>query len=88
MPSCTGSEAKVRINLITACCSTNEEIVNCKYLIICYLQGFSGMIYNASLGTLPDYLWCSLQPRACLHGGGGPQVGEVTLFGGVTHLSI
>ena len=29
---------------------------------------------------------CSL--RACLHGGGGPQVGEVTHLGGVTRLSI
>ena len=26
--------------------------------------------------------------RACLHGGGGPQVGEVTSLGGVTRLSI
>ena len=26
--------------------------------------------------------------RACLHGGGGPQVVEVTRLGGVTHLSI
>ena len=26
--------------------------------------------------------------RACLHGGGGPQVGEVTRLGGVTSLSI
>ena len=26
--------------------------------------------------------------RACLHGGGGPQVGEVTRLGGVTLLSI
>ena len=26
--------------------------------------------------------------RACLHGGGGPQVGEVTRLGGVTRLSI
>ena len=26
--------------------------------------------------------------RACLHGGGGPQIGEVTRLGGVTHLSI
>ena len=26
--------------------------------------------------------------RACLHGGGGPQVGVVTGLGGVTHLSI
>ena len=28
------------------------------------------------------------QLRACLHGGGGPQVGEVTRLGGVTRLSI
>ena len=26
--------------------------------------------------------------KACLHGGGGPQVGEVTRLGGVTRLSI
>ena len=26
--------------------------------------------------------------KACLHGGGGPQVGEVTRLGGVTQLSI
>ena len=26
--------------------------------------------------------------KACLHGGGGPQVGEVTRLGGVTCLSI
>ena len=26
--------------------------------------------------------------QACLHGGGGPQVSEVTRLGGVTHLSI
>ena len=26
--------------------------------------------------------------RACLHGGGGPQVGEVTRLGGVSLLSI
>ena len=26
--------------------------------------------------------------RACLHGGRGPQVGEVTRLGGVTRLSI
>ena len=24
--------------------------------------------------------------RACLHGGGGPQVGEVTRPGGITHI--
>ena len=26
--------------------------------------------------------------RACLHGGGGPQVGDVTRLGGVTRLCI
>ena len=26
--------------------------------------------------------------RACLHGGGGPQIGEVTRLAGVTRLSI
>ena len=26
--------------------------------------------------------------RACLHGGEGPQIGEVTRLGGVTRLSI
>ena len=26
--------------------------------------------------------------KACLHGGGGPKVGEVTRLGGVTRLSI
>ena len=29
-----------------------------------------------------------MQIRAGLHGGGGPQVGEVTRLGGVTDLSI
>ena len=34
---------------------------NCKYLIIHYPQGFSGIIYNTGWGTLPDCLRCSLQ---------------------------
>ena len=29
-----------------------------------------------------------ITPRACLHGGGGPQVGKVIRLGGVTRLSI
>ena len=36
------------------------------------------MTSSALIGTL----------RACLHGGGGPQVGEVTFLGGVTRLSV
>ena len=36
-------------------------IVNCEYFIIHSLQGFSGIIYNTGWGTLPDWLWCSLQ---------------------------
>ena len=34
------------------------------------------------------YLSGILSFRACLHGVGVPQVGEVTRFGGVTRLSI
>ena len=36
---------------------------------------------------LTRFLGC-LNVRACLHGGGGPQVGEVTRLGGVTRLSM
>ena len=31
---------------------------------------------------------CFVRLRATLHGGGGPQVGEVASLGGVTRLSI
>ena len=37
---------------------------------------------QSDLGKAQDRL------RACLHGDGGPQVGEVTRLGGVTRLSI
>ena len=33
-------------------------------------------------------IWLLCFLRVCLHGGGGPQVGEVTRLGGVTRLSI
>ena len=42
----------------------------------------------------PENIICSITEkhkyvlRACLHGGGGPLVGEVTRLGGVTRLSI
>ena len=32
--------------------------------------------------------FCFAYLRACLHGGGGPQVGEVTRLGWVARLSI
>ena len=44
--------------------------------------------------SVPDPISCvivcagSSYLRACLHGGGGPQVGDVTCLGGVTCLSI
>ena len=31
---------------------------------------------------------CLAYVRACLHGGGGPQVGEVNRLGGVTRPSL
>ena len=38
--------------------------------------------------TLFNFLTPVIILRACLHGGGGPQVGEVSRLGGVTYLSI
>ena len=38
-----------------------NDLCNCKYLIIHSPQGFSGIIYNTGWGTLPDCLRCSLQ---------------------------
>ena len=40
--------------------------------------------------TKVEWFWNLLDSfvRVCLHGDGGPQVGEVTLLGGVTRLSI
>ena len=44
------------------------------------------------MGGGEAYKWqftvIQLRLRACLHGGGGPQVGEVTRSCGVTRLSI
>ena len=41
--------------------------------ITCIISGFSIQLFSL---------------RACLHGGGGPQVGEVTRVGGATCQSI
>ena len=43
-------------------------------------EGWMGMQFR--MGGVRDWL------RTCLHGGRGPQVGEVTRLGGVTHMSI
>ena len=46
---------------------------------------------SASLHSIPEKNVVNSQTfyfRACLHEGGGPQIGEVTRLGGVTRLSI
>ena len=48
------------------------------------LQGIGFLHYHRNF--IQKIIKTSL--RACLHGGGGPQVGEVTRFGGVTRLFI
>ena len=45
------------------------------------------------IGGVTRHIWgppppCKQALRACLHGGEGPQIGEVTRLGGVTRLSI
>ena len=42
----------------------------------------SGIVFVCDGFEFPDEL------RACSHGGGGPQVGEVLRLGGVTYLSV
>ena len=44
--------------------------------------------YNYKLCECENFTPKINKPRACLHGGGGPQVGEVTRLGGVARLSI
>ena len=45
---------------------------------------------NVTVKLINNVLQCCCKTllRACLHGGGGPQVGEVARLGGVTRLSI
>ena len=57
-----------------------------KILQLIKLRSTSGaglLKYPASKEKLSDIF----ELRACLHEGGGPQVGEVTSLGGVTRLS-
>ena len=46
------------------------------------------MDITLELGPRPELCKKRIIFRACLHGGGGSQVGEVTRLGGVTRLSI
>ena len=43
---------------------------------------------EGSISALSYKLTLRQSAKACLHGGGGPLVGEVTRLGGVTRLSI
>ena len=43
-------------------------------------------VSSAALSSLPCLVYVTF--RVCLHGGGGPQVSEVTRLAGVTRLSI
>ena len=43
---------------------------------------------NVQVKEVYSFLLHGLVLRACLHGSGGPQLGEVTRLGGVTRLSI
>ena len=47
---------------------------------------FASYVYSRRICSLEFFIAYRL--RACLHAGGGPQVGEATRLGGVTRLSI
>ena len=44
--------------------------------------------FSSDSYVLTDVQGDSWPLRACLHGGGGPQVGEITCLGGIPRLSI
>ena len=54
----------------------------------CSLAQIKDFCYLNPTGTTKFKYERVKELRACLHGGGGPQVGEVTRLGGVTRLSI
>ena len=65
------------------------------YDISSYSPAHERMIYKKTKGYVPlgplmksKTYKLKRSIRACLHEGGGPQVGEVTRLGGVTRLSI
>ena len=63
--------------------SPGDEVVRKYAMKLCSIH-----CYHLMHRVLRDILFGARQLRACLHGGGGPQVGEVTHLGGVTHLFV
>ena len=65
-------------------------ISNLRHVVCCIKK--SNFQPKYSIGVVPlafiAPLWDLLLFQTCLHGGGGPQVSEVTRLGGVTRLSI
>ena len=51
------------------------------------IKGYNFLHTDSPTNAGGAALYIANNLRACLHGGGGPQVGEVTRLGGVTRLS-
>ena len=82
---------------ISASIQRPRRIRNCNFAhvryikILTWLRGLTVKIENFSrlqCPQFPEEAWAHRKLRACLHGSGRPQVGEVTRLGGVTRLSI
>ena len=76
--ACLVTRAWVSDDLIKNCmaCKTKFSLVNRKVRVFFFIFKFlSTLSFQSTL-------------RACLHGGGAPQVGEVARLGGVTRLSL
>ena len=63
-------------------CSTLFLLISKKEIFACSTLFVFLCCYFAQLQR------CFVGLRACLHGGGGPQVSEVTRLGGVAHPSM
>ena len=86
--------------LVLVLCTSSITLAKCDWLVntLCRLKTYSSdhvqgaIVWTCFISlTLPARLALHIMQatlRACLHGGGAPQVGEVTHWSGVTRLSI
>ena len=81
-PNSCGRAILIRINTNYSVLSTTQDPLGRFITLKIQIDGKAYVLVNIYVPNKDKDL------RACLHGGGGPQEGEVTCLGGVTRLSI
>ena len=81
-PNSCGRAILIRNNTNYSVLSTTQDPLGRFITLKIQIDGKAYVLVNIYVPTKDKDL------RACFHGGGGPQEGEVTCLGGVTRLSI